>query len=359
MSKAASEYFSQQLLKWYSSNQRPLPWRETNDPYLIWLSEILLQQTRVNQGLPYYHKFIDAFPDIQSLAAADEQTILRLWQGLGYYSRARNLHATAKTVVENHKAKMPDNYDALLKLKGIGKYTAAAIASFAFKEKVTVLDGNVYRVLARVFGIDKDILSAEGTNVFRETAEALLPAKNSHIYNQAVMEFGALHCTPSSPACGSCPLGGICFAKKHELQSTLPVKIKKLKRKNRYFNYLVFRQGKKIFMRKRTEKDIWNGLFEFHLMEQKRIQSMDEILKRDPLLKKMRKAVLEKESPVYKHVLTHQTIFAKFRVLDISSLRQTEKLFAGTSLTAYSGNQIKDLPKSVLINNYLQENFFS
>jgi A/G-specific adenine glycosylase len=359
MPKSAPEYFSQQLLKWYSSNQRSLPWRETDNPYFIWLSEILLQQTRVKQGLPYYLKFVNAFPDIQSLAAADEQTILRLWQGLGYYSRARNLHATAKSIVDRHNSKVPDNYEALLKLKGIGKYTAAAIASFAFKEKVAVLDGNVYRVLSRVFGIDKDILSTEGTKEFRERATALLPAKNSHIYNQAVMEFGALHCTPSSPDCGSCPLDNICFAKKNELQSSLPVKIKKLQKRDRYFNYLVFRHGKKLFLQKRIEKDIWNGLFEFHLREQKQIQFIDEILKTDPVLKKLKRAVLEKESPVYKHILTHQNIFAKFWVFNISSLQDADKSFSGTTLIAYSRKQIMNLPKPVLINNYLEKYFFS
>jgi A/G-specific adenine glycosylase len=358
MSKSFQEYFSQQLRKWYSFNQRSLPWRETNDPYHIWLSEILLQQTRVNQGLPYYLKFVNEFPDIRALASADEQTVLRLWQGLGYYSRARNLHATARAIVENHEAKIPGSYDALLKLKGIGKYTAAAIASFAFKEKVAVLDGNVYRVLSRVFGIDKDILSTSGTKEFRAKATALLPVKDSHIYNQAVMEFGALHCTPSSPACEGCPLDSICFAKKHGLQSSLPVKIRKLKKKERFFNYLVFRKGKKIFLKKRVEKDIWNGLFEFHLVEQKQIQSIDKILQLDPILKKLRKAVFEKESPVYKHILTHQTIFAKFWLLDISSLHQAEKIFSGTPLKAFSKKEIMDLPKPVLINNYLQEHFF-
>jgi A/G-specific adenine glycosylase len=358
MTKLNTEYFSQQLLKWYSSNQRSLPWRETKDPYRIWLSEILLQQTRVNQGLPYYIKFVNAFPDVDSLAAADEQTILRLWQGLGYYSRARNLHATAKSIVENHNSKLPGNYGDLLKLKGIGNYTAAAIASFAFKEKVAVLDGNVYRVLSRVFGIDKDILSSEGAKEFRKKATDLLPVKNSHIYNQAIMEFGALYCTPSSPSCQSCPLGSICFARKHELQSLLPVKIRKLKKRIRYFNYLIFRQGKKLFLQKRVEKDIWSGLYEFHLMEQKQILSINELLQSDPVLKKLKKTILEKESSVYKHILTHQNIFAKFWVFDISSFQKIDKLFLGTALKAYSQKQIKELPKSVLINNYLQKYFF-
>jgi A/G-specific adenine glycosylase len=359
MPKSSSGYFSQKLLKWYSSNQRTLPWRETNNPYYIWLSEILLQQTRVNQGLPYYKRFVEAFPDINALAKADEQTILRLWQGLGYYSRARNLHATARSIVENHEAKMPNNYEALLKLKGIGKYTAAAIASFAFKEKVAVLDGNVYRVLSRVFGIDKDILSSQGAKEFREKAALLLPADDSHIYNQAVMEFGALQCKPSAPDCNNCTLGSICFANKHGLQSSLPVKIKKLKKKERYFNYLIFRQGAKFFMRKRQDKDIWNGLFEFHLIEeQKQIQSIDQILESDPLLKKLKKAVLEKESGVYKHILTHQTIFARFWILDISKQPHTDKLFSGTALRAYSRKQILELPKPVLINNYLQKYIF-
>ncbi|MFL5728947.1 MAG: A/G-specific adenine glycosylase, partial [Cytophagaceae bacterium] len=357
MPGSTRDYFSRQLIKWYSSNQRSLPWRETRDPYKIWLSEILLQQTRVNQGLPYYIKFINSFPDIQSLARADEQTVLRLWQGLGYYSRARNLHATAKNIVQNYQGKIPASYDGLLQLKGIGRYTAAAIASFAFREKVAVLDGNVFRVLSRVFGIDKDILSTQGVKEFREMAASLLPDKDSHIYNQAVMEFGALHCTPSSPACADCPLESMCFARKHDLQSALPVKIKKLKKKERYFNYMIFRQGKKLFLKKREGKDIWQGLFEFHLMEQKQIESFEKILKLNSAGKKLKNAVLEKESPVYKHVLSHQTIFAKFWMLDISGIKSFENILPDTSLAAYTEKQIKELPKPVLINNYLQEYF--
>jgi A/G-specific adenine glycosylase len=353
------KYFISQLLEWYSLNKRSLPWRETNDPYFIWLSEILLQQTRVSQGLPYYERFVKTFPDIHALAKASEQEVLRLWQGLGYYSRARNMHAAARSIVNEWNGALPDNYKDLIKLKGVGSYTAAAIASFAFKEKIAVLDGNVFRVLSRVFGVDTDIASGKGLQEFTLLANKLMPDKKGHIYNQAVMEFGALHCTPQSPSCDECPLADICFARKHSMQSILPVKIKKHKKKTRYFNYLVIKEKNKIYLRQREGKDIWKGLYEFHLFEDKEIHSIEGIFLQDPFIKKLKKPIIGKESEIYKHVLTHQTIFAKFWLLDITSLNKSGKYLSDYNLIAYSKKQIQSLPKSVLINNYLTQHIFS
>ena len=204
--------FADSILNWYAKNKRDLPWRETKSPYKIWLSEIILQQTRVKQGLPYYEKFVETYPQIKDLATADEQSVLRLWQGLGYYSRARNLHAAAKFVQNELQGIFPEDYKALLKMKGVGDYTASAIASFAYNERVAVVDGNVFRVLARVFGIDTDIASHKGGKEFGELAKTLLPEKNTDVYNQGIMEFGALQCTPQKPDCMYCPLQAGCVA---------------------------------------------------------------------------------------------------------------------------------------------------
>jgi A/G-specific adenine glycosylase len=353
------KYLVSQLLDWYSTNKRSLPWRETQNPYFIWLSEILLQQTRVNQGLPYYQRFVKEFPNVYALAKANEQEVLRLWQGLGYYSRARNLHAAARSIVDEWNGCLPNNYNDLLKLKGVGSYTAAAIASFAFNEKIAVLDGNVFRVLSRVFGIDTDIASNKGLQEFTLLANKLLPAKHADTYNQSIMEFGALHCTPQAPLCETCPLADICIARKHSMQGILPVKIKKLKKKTRFFNYLVLKNKGKIYLKERTDKDIWKGLYEFHLMEEKDIHTIEKIFSKDSFTKKLRKSVIEKESEIYKHVLSHQTIYAKFWLLDVSSLNKSEKSLNDYKLMAYNKKQVLSLPKSVLINNYLMQHIFS
>jgi len=218
--------FSARLVEWYLQNKRELPWRTTKDPYKIWLSEIILQQTRVAQGLPYYLKFIEKYPNVRALANADEQEVLRLWQGLGYYSRARNLHAAAKYVANELGGNFPDSYQKLKQLKGVGDYTAAAIASFAYQEKVAVVDGNVYRVLARLFGIEIDINSNEGKKTFSKLANELITQYQPDLHNQAMMEFGALHCTPANPNCMFCPFTTECEARLTQRQSVLPIKIK-------------------------------------------------------------------------------------------------------------------------------------
>lgn len=342
--------FSKTITNWYSTNKRELPWRNTSNPYHIWLSEIMLQQTRVNQGLPYYLAFTSQFPDIFALANAPEQEVLRLWQGLGYYSRARNLHATAKYIANELNGKFPDNYNNLLKLKGVGSYTAAAIASFSYNEKVAVLDGNVFRVLARYFGIETDIASPLGTKEFSILANELLPEKQSSIHNQAIMEFGALHCTPQNPLCNTCPLAENCVANTNNLQAVLPVKIKKLKVKNRFFHYIVFEfEGKQLF-HERTSKDIWLGLNEYYLIENNELLDLDDLASGDELLKNIltQNHQIKHVSEPYKHILTHQKIMAKFIVIE------TFKPINIDGFDYYSKDEIEELAKPVLILNFIK-----
>lgn len=272
--------FHKSLILWYLQNKRDLPWRKTMAPYPIWLSEIMLQQTRVAQGLPYFLRFIDAFPTVQDMAQAPEEQVLKLWQGLGYYSRARNLHATAKQVAFEMGGNFPDSYAGLLKLKGVGDYTAAAIASISYGEPVPVVDGNVYRVLSRYFGIETDISSSGAKKQFTELAASLLPIKQASEFNQAMMEFGALQCVPKSPDCGSCIFTINCVAFNTGRVGQLPVKLKKTKVTNRYFNYLVIKdKDNKSVVQKRTAKGIWHNLYEFPLLETETLTSVDKTLK--------------------------------------------------------------------------------
>ena len=248
-------YFTENLLRWYPLNRRDLPWRETRNPYIIWLSEIILQQTRVAQGLPYFNAFVNKFPTVVDLANAPEEEILRTWQGLGYYSRARNLHACARAIVNERNGQFPDNYKDLLHLKGVGPYTAAAIASFAYKEQIAVVDGNVYRVLARFFGLDVDISSHQGKKDFGQLANKLIPKHSPDQYNQAIMEFGALQCVPKKPNCEQCPISSECYAFQNGLVETLPVNEKKVKVKSRYFLYYHIQIEGHTVVRTRKEKD--------------------------------------------------------------------------------------------------------
>jgi len=260
--------FSKSLIQWYLQNKRDLPWRKTIDPYYIWLSEIMLQQTRVAQGLPYFLKFTEAFPTVQDMANAPEEHILKLWQGLGYYSRARNLHATAKQVAFEMAGNFPDSYAGLLKLKGVGDYTAAAIASISYGEPVPVVDGNVYRVLARYFGIETDISSSSAKKQFTEVAASLLPKDDAATFNQAMMEFGALQCVPKNPNCGVCIFNQECAAFLTGRVGQLPVKLKKTKVTDRFFNYLIINDVERnTVVQKRTAKGIWHNLYEFPLIE--------------------------------------------------------------------------------------------
>nr|WKN38202.1 A/G-specific adenine glycosylase [Tunicatimonas sp. TK19036] len=352
------QFFSEEIIQWYYKHQRDLPWRNTTDPYQIWLSEIILQQTRVAQGLPYYHRFIEAFPTVYDLAQASEQEVLRLWQGLGYYSRARNLHACAKTIVTEHGGKFPEHYKELVRLKGVGVYTAAAIASFAFNETVPVVDGNVYRVLSRVFGIKDDILSTTGQKNFRKLAEKLVPVGKANVYNQAIMEFGALQCTPANPACLLCPVASMCYAYQHGKQRELPVKIKKTKIRSRYLHYLVVRMNDQLLMKQRQHKDIWTGLYDFYVIETPQPQDWDDLA--DPFLAKLLSqpsAVTVEKSSMYQHQLSHQRLHVIFYTISFSDTLLQEPIDSHSG-KFYSLEEIHKLPKPILIDNFLRDQIF-
>lgn len=348
-------FFAEEIVRWYHKHQRNLPWRHTRDPYIIWLSEIILQQTRVAQGMPYFHSFIEAFPTVYDLAKAPQDQVLRLWQGLGYYSRARNLHACAQEIVNEHGGEFPRCYQELLRLKGVGEYTAAAIASFAFNETVPVVDGNVYRVLSRVFGIKDDIRSSRGQKRFRKQAEALVPEGEANVYNQAIMEFGALQCTPTNPACLLCPLNSMCYAYQHGQQQTLPVKAKKAKPRARFLHYLVICYDDKIWMRQRDTRGIWAGLYDFYLIEVPQSSTLDSL--DDPLLKSLLEqdeSITVETSMLYQHTLSHQQLHVLFHTITLSKNLMSKV----NCLQAYSVQEIEALPKPILIDNFLQKEIF-
>ncbi|MEN6456477.1 MAG: A/G-specific adenine glycosylase [Prolixibacteraceae bacterium] len=255
------------LLRWYTIHKRELPWRETKDPYAVWLSEVILQQTRIDQGLSYYLRFIEKYPTVHDLAGADEDEVLKLWQGLGYYSRARNLHAAARTISSVFNGKFPDNYRELIKLKGVGEYTAAAISSISFNQPCAVVDGNVFRVLSRLYGITTPVNTQSGKKEFTRLANTVMDKENPGEYNQAIMEFGALYCTPKNPGCDSCMFNDRCVAFKNGSAGNLPVKTRTQKLRSRYFNYLIIRDHDHVYIRKRTGNDIWRNLYEFPLIE--------------------------------------------------------------------------------------------
>jgi len=308
--------FQYEIVNWYAINKRNLPWRNTKDPYVIWLSEVILQQTRVEQGLPYFHAFHEAYPTVEDFANASETEILKLWQGLGYYSRGRNMLFTAKQVLELYNGIFPSNYSVLILLKGIGDYTAAAISSFSSDEKKAVLDGNVFRVLARYFGISTPINTTNGKKEFGNLAQQLIEGQLPSLYNQAIMEFGALQCKPKSPSCPNCPLQSGCVANNRELVNVLPVKVKKLVKRIRYFNYFVATQQDNILIHQRTEGDIWQQMFDFPLIET--TTPYDELW--STFLDEAKLIFGEKVKLTHllhkKHLLTHQTIYIDFFALD-------------------------------------------
>lgn len=312
--------FSESLIAWYTQNKRDLPWRNTQNPYFIWLSEIILQQTRVDQGMNYYLKFRKEFPTIQKLSDAEEEKVIKLWQGLGYYSRARNLHATAKHIVQNLNGKFPETHDELIKLKGIGPYTAAAIASMSFNQPCAVVDGNVYRVLARVFGIKTPIDSGSGKKEFQELANELLDKKQPALFNQAIMEFGSTYCKPTNPACPTCIFSSICMAFHKKMVDALPVKAKTTKVRNRYFNYFLIHHNDTILIKKRIGKDIWKNLYDFPLIETSRKLRKTELLKTKEwkILFKQNPFTINSVSKTHKHILSHQHIFARFWKIQVT-----------------------------------------
>jgi len=336
--------FSLLIQNWYRQNARNLPWRDTKSPYYIWLSEIILQQTRVNQGLSYFHKFVELFPTVNDLANASEQQVLSAWQGLGYYSRARNLHKAAKIVVEDYKGEFPKEFKLLLQLPGVGTYTASAIASFAFDLPHAVVDGNVYRLLSRYFDIDIPIDSTEGKRYFEELATTLLDRKNPAIHNQAMMEMGAIICMPNLPKCDDCPLNTSCSGLQNKTLLSLPVKAKKTKVRDRFFHFLVAIQDDKILLQKRTEKDIWQNMYQFPLIEMTDSIGFNEENLPDNFELNAQEPIVE-----YKHILSHQKIKAQFHktVFHSSSLKN--------DMIWVSRNDLANYPLPRLIDRYLSE----
>jgi len=347
-----TRYFSDKVVEWYQRHKRDLPWRDTQEPYKVWLSEIILQQTRVIQGMPYYLRFVDRFPTVQALASASEQEVLRLWQGLGYYTRARNLHKCAKVIVSDHGGNFPNTFEKLRELPGIGEYTAAAIASFSFKIPVAVVDGNVFRVLSRIFGIENEINTPEGKKVFTRLANRLLSQTLPDFHNQAIMEFGALHCIPKNPLCENCNFQSNCFAAQHSLQSAFPRKGKSKPSRKRYFHYFVIQKGNALLMRKRQDKDIWQGLYDFHLVESNKSGKTEHLLKEVSTALSTDAQVENIEiSENYKHILTHQIILAKFVLIKLRKFTPPKD----KDLKFYTFEKISDLPKPVLINRFLTD----
>lgn len=343
-------FFHKKLITWYLQNKRDLPWRRTKDPYRIWLSEIMLQQTRVAQGLPYYLKFVEAYPTVQHLANAPEEEVLKLWQGLGYYSRARNLLITAKYVANELDGAFPSTYEGLKKLKGIGDYTASAIASICFKAPTAVVDGNVYRVLSRVFGLDIPINSTEGIRQFKELAQELIDRSQPGTYNQAIMEFGARYCVPQNPACESCIFNDSCEAYANKKVSQLPVKLKKLKVRKRYFNYLVVvSDDEKVILQQRKGKGIWQNLFQFPLVETEKEVSEATLIKLEQYFEITQRfticSVSKYNEQAIVHKLSHQHLYTVFWIVRVNELK-TE---------AIPISEIFNYPVPVLISAFIEK----
>ncbi len=352
-----SPFFHKKLIQWYLHNKRDLPWRSTKNPYFIWLSEIMLQQTRVAQGLPYYEKFVNAFPKVEDLANASEENILKLWQGLGYYSRARNLHFSAKVVAFEYDGIFPDTYKELLKLKGVGDYTASAIASICYDEATAVVDGNVYRVLARYFGIVTPINSTLGIREFKLLAEQLIDKTQPGTYNQAIMEFGARHCVPQNPDCNSCIFNDKCIALSTKKIGSLPVKLKKTKIRKRFFNYIVVNsEDEQTVLQQRTGKGIWMQLFEFPLIESDTDIDTAELTKLDEYIYLAKELQIESISlfneKMIIHKLSHQHLYTRFWIAE------TKDLSKGSSDLALQGvpiEKVNDYAVPVLIENFISE----
>lgn len=341
--------FSNTIEKWYQEYKRELPWRESADPYVIWISEIILQQTRVVQGYDYFMRFMKRFPDVATLAQADEDEVMKYWQGLGYYSRARNLHAAAKSM----NGVFPKTYPEVRALKGVGDYTAAAICSFAYNMPYAVVDGNVYRVLSRYLGIDTPIDSTEGKKLFAAVADELLDKKNPALYNQAIMDFGAIQCSPQSPNCMFCPLASGCSALAGGMVAQLPIKQHKTKTTNRYFNYIYVRMGAYTLINKRTGNDIWKNLFEFPLIETPEAVSEEEF----PALSEFRAMFAEGETPIVrlvcrdvKHVLSHRVIYANFYMVDLPENSQSF-----TSYQKIKADELEQYAVSRLVHAFIEK----
>lgn len=344
------QHIKLQIIHWYRRNKRELPWRETNNPYFIWLSEVILQQTRVAQGLDYYQKFIKHYPTVCDLANASEQEILADWQGLGYYSRARNLHHAAKEIVAKHHGTFPTTYNEIKNLKGIGIYTASAISSFAFNLPHAVVDGNVYRVISRIFNIDTPIDSSEGIKIFQKIADELLGDSSPSEHNQAMMEFGALNCTPNQPNCNVCPINQYCLSNIKNTVHLRPVKKNKTKVKTRYFHYLHIQVKSEIVLTKRINKDIWQELYQFPLIE-KLIPISDQEMKNELFQKYSSTNFIKTKKTT--HILSHQKLITTFWKSD--DLFVKEQILMEDENKSVLLNELNQFPIPRLIERYLEE----
>ncbi|MES2828531.1 MAG: A/G-specific adenine glycosylase [Bacteroidota bacterium] len=342
--------FQTKIINWYLHNKRALPWRNTRDPYVIWLSEIILQQTRVEQGLPYFNIFLENFPTVQHFAQASESHVLKLWQGLGYYSRGRNMLFTARQVVDNHQGIFPFKYEELVRLKGIGDYTAAAISSFSTDEERPVVDGNVYRVLSRFFGITTAINSSVGKKEFLAIAHQLIKGQTPSLYNQAIMEFGALQCKPKSPDCNVCPLQLECYARKNNMVNNLPVKEKKLKKRIRFFNYFLCVEKNLILIHQRHEGDIWQGLVDFPVIETGNFYSDNFENFRSTVQSSFGMDATATHLLQKKHLLTHQTIYVEFFALDNYIINFSQN----ADIKWVSMEDFEQLPQPKVIANFIE-----
>ena len=343
------EHLSQQLLSWYRQHQRRLPWRENKSPYRVWLSEIILQQTRVAQGMPYYLRFLEAFPDVMVLAAVDEQEVLRLWQGLGYYRRARNLHACARQVAYELDGHFPRSAKELQLLPGIGPYTSAAIASIAFEEPLAAVDGNVYRILTRLYGMGEDISSSAGQKRVASRAEELLERNAPGDFNQAMMDLGALICTPKQPKCGVCPFSTVCVAYARGEQQLYPVKKRKVKMRTRFLHYIIFldRARGTVYLQGRGNQDIWAGLYEFFLIEEGALQGLEVLMAgRDDFPSDL--TLLD--TSTHRHLLTHQRLYCRFFVVALEGVdAAAQAFFDAHGLRPYDVREVATLPLPILL----------
>ena len=341
--------FTNLLIEWYLQNKRDLPWRNTTNPYPIWLSEIILQQTRVAQGMPYFYAFLESFPTVKELAIADEQQVLKLWQGLGYYSRARNLHQTAQYIANELDGVFPNSYAGLIQLKGIGEYTAAAIASFAYNEPVPVVDGNVFRVVSRYFGIESDISTGKTKKEFTALAAKLLSKEQPALFNQAIMEFGAMHCTPKNPDCENCIFNSSCVALQKGLVVQLPFKSKKIKIRKRYFNYIVLQDKKgNTKIQQRTDKGIWHNLYEFPLFEttqEEGFETIAPLIKNDTDFGDSVVSIQEANPISLIHKLSHQHLYIKFWKVTVNN----------TLTDGVNPEQLRTFPFPIVIHNFIEE----
>lgn len=343
--------FKNIIIKWYNENKRDLPWRNTENPYHIWISEVILQQTRVAQGLDYYNNFISTFPTIKDLAEADIDRVMKVWQGLGYYSRARNLHSAAKQIMSDHNGSLPSSYKELLKIKGLGPYSAGAIASFAFKEVVPAIDGNVYRVLSRIYGVFASPETSSGKKDFFNLTMDLIDNKQPNIFNQALLDFGAMQCVPRNPNCISCPFNDICYAYRNNLINQLPVKGKKIATRDRFLNYIIIRYKDSTFIQRREAGDIWTSLYEFPLIETSKQVDLDSLVKHpiwNDLFGKEKLNILY-SSQVIKHILSHQTLYTKFFIVEIDK----PSYYMKTNYQKVSIPDIQEYSVPKVIDNFL------